>query len=375
MANLNVTLVYRCKTENGWKRFPVEIGKNGKVKPPSIPGGRYQLRMYEGSKMIYKDAGASSAQALTLRLQAEHTLAAKNAAAKAGTVIVETSGRKNLKQELDKFVEAAEIRGSKRAAVLYRQAGDDFLSIVKLQYADEITKEHLNKHLVELRKRGQSKRTVYNRNAVIRAFLKYLKLNVAELAPKISKGDKKLPEVYKPEELKKLFASITDEKLKLTYELLLKSGIREREAVYLFWSNVDLKAGTIKIVSKPELGFTIKDAEERIIPLPADLIKKLKAYREAHPNEKFVTGTSNDTPNGKLLLRLKRAAKNAGLDQGDFWLHKFRSTYITTLLRQGMDLRTVMKLSGHSDLASVMRYLTPANDEEVKAKLSKVKWM
>ena len=33
-----------------------------------------------------------------------------------------------------------------------------------------------------------------------------------------------------------------------------------------------------------------------------------------------------------------------------------------SLLRSGMDLRTVMKLSGHSDSESVMRHLSPATD-------------
>jgi hypothetical protein len=40
-----------------------------------------------------------------------------------------------------------------------------------------------------------------------------------------------------------------------------------------------------------------------------------------------------------------------------------------------MDLRTVMKLSGHSDLESVMRYLSPAADEAIKKHVSNVKWI
>jgi integrase len=40
-----------------------------------------------------------------------------------------------------------------------------------------------------------------------------------------------------------------------------------------------------------------------------------------------------------------------------------------------MDLRTVMKLSGHSDLASVMRYLSPAADAAIKAHIDGLEWM
>ena len=51
-----------------------------------------------------------------------------------------------------------------------------------------------------------------------------------------------------------------------------------------------------------------------------------------------------------------------------------RATYITTLLRSGMDLRTVMRLSGHADMDSVMRYLRPAGTEEVQDRVNAITW-
>jgi integrase len=57
-----------------------------------------------------------------------------------------------------------------------------------------------------------------------------------------------------------------------------------------------------------------------------------------------------------------------------YTLHRFRRTYITTLLRSGIDLRTVQAYAGHKDLASTMRYLRPATGKEAKAKLNAVKW-
>ena len=58
-----------------------------------------------------------------------------------------------------------------------------------------------------------------------------------------------------------------------------------------------------------------------------------------------------------------------------WWLHKFRATCITRLLQSRMDLRTVMKFSGHSDLESVVRYLSPAADAAIKAHVDGVEWM
>jgi hypothetical protein len=107
---------------------------------------------------------------------------------------------------------------------------------------------------------------------------------------------------------------------------------------------------------------------------------QLQAYRQQLPaGRKLVFGKlggREDAPDGHLLRRLKILVKKAGLGCGtcatclaktgceNWWLHKFRATYITTLLRSGMDLRTTRRLSGHADLESVMRYLRPVGTVE-----------
>jgi integrase len=418
MANKKVVLVWHCKTEKGWRRFPALTAKNGKVRTGFVvvggeerqyPEGRFQLRTYEGSRMVYQDAGENGVAALTAQTKEEHLLEAKASAKEAGVKIEEKApGRLNLLRELDKFVQNAVDRGSARAAEAYRQAGDDFLKIIGRTYADEITEDDVLKHLRALRKRGQAPRTIHNRHVCIVSFLKHLKLDAKALAPSSPKYEKSVPEAYSSEELTAFFASVKDEHLYLTFELLLKTGLREREAVFLFWENIDLANGILRVRSKPDLGFTIKDSEERNVPIPSDLLKRLRAYRIKHPDIRYVIGTKADRPNLKLLRTLKRLVNSAGLNCGQcngckripkpkhkrqvkvpvraprkdargecehWWLHKFRSTCITQLLRSGLDLRTVMKFSGHSDLASVMRYLSPAGDAAIKAQIETVVWM
>jgi site-specific recombinase XerD len=67
---------------------------------------------------------------------------------------------------------------------------------------------------------------------------------------------------------------------------------------------------------------------------------------------------------------LKAIAKRAGV--ADAELHSFRRTYATTLLRKGVDIRTVQMLLGHSDIESTMRYLTPATGDEVRSKIDAI---
>jgi len=86
MANAKVSLVRLCKTRAGWRRYPAVIGKNGRTKPGWVtvsgiekyfPEGRYQLRTYEGSRMVYVDAGEAASDALAARERTKHLLAAR----------------------------------------------------------------------------------------------------------------------------------------------------------------------------------------------------------------------------------------------------------------------------------------------------------
>jgi len=153
-------------------------------------------------------------------------------------------------------------------------------------------------------------------------------------------------------------------------QLLLKTGLRDGEAQHLCWSDVSSPEKKLRVRSKPEYGWKIKDYEQRDIPLSANLLRVLKAWQKTNSKKKLVLGTVNDQPNTKLLLALKGIAKNAKVEGAT--LHRFRRTFCTTLLRGGMDLRTVQMLMGHGDLASTMRYLTPATGDEVRNKIDAI---
>jgi site-specific recombinase XerD len=54
--------------------------------------------------------------------------------------------------------------------------------------------------------------------------------------------------------------------------------------------------------------------------------------------------------------------------------HTFRATFCTTLLRQGVPIPDVMRLMGHKDVASTMRYMAVLRRSELREKIANVKF-
>lgn len=397
MANTKAALVWLCRTEKGWRRYPAVFGKNGRPRAGwakvggeerEYPQGRFQVRYFQGSKLRYADLGdASSGDAMVARQKQARVLAAHAAAKLAGVRIEEEHEyRLNLRRAADLFVQSAKDRGAAESADVYRLATDEFFEVSGRRFADEVTAEDVSAYQRALRQRGCSDRTIYNRHMNLRSFLRFCKLDVAALAPAKPKYEKTIPEVYTPEELRIFFEAIDDDRHRIAFEILLQCGLRDQEAIHLEWSSVHLAQGTLRVQANPRFGFKVKDCEQRDVPIPAELAEKLREFRKKNTRRILVIGTKNDLPDTKLLLKLKTIARRAKLNCGScegcrkrkecgrWYLHKFRATYITTLIRSGMDLRTIMKLSGHSDLASVMRYLSPASDEAIRNHVSGVKW-
>jgi integrase len=48
--------------------------------------------------------------------------------------------------------------------------------------------------------------------------------------------------------------------------------LRKRELYFLAWRDVDLKGATVRVSGDGKEGFSPKDYEERIIPIPPDLV-------------------------------------------------------------------------------------------------------
>ena len=114
-----------------------------------------------------------------------------------------------------------------------------------------------------------------------------------------------MPLEYTEEELASFFEVTTDREREL-FSTFLLTGFREQEVAFLFWSDINLKLRTIRVTSKPNLGFSPKRWEEREIPIPVELVRLL---------ENALTSTAN----GSCSLRLRAIGNTTCCSNAKQW--------------------------------------------------------
>jgi integrase len=177
-----------------------------------------------------------------------------------------------------------------------------------------------------------------------------------------------LPREYGDADLKKFFDACEPGERAL-FSVFLSTGFREQEVVHLLWSDLNFPLNTIRVTSKPDLGFWPKRWEEREVPV----MKAAMDLLREHPRRtdcRFVFPSPAGNREWHMLDRCKAVAARAKLDPAKWDLKTFRSTYATRMLRAGFDVRTVQHWMGHRSLETTMRYLAPATD--VHDRLDKV---
>jgi integrase len=127
--------------------------------------------------------------------------------------------------------------------------------------------------------------------------------------------------------------------------------------------------------AKPEYSFQPKDREEREVPVPDDLLAKLKAHVAKHPQQRLLFPNRRGQPQKHMIRRLKRTALKAGLNCKECvsragqrcdehpacerWeLHTFRRTMATYHHESGgVSIRVLADWLGHADPATTWGYL------------------
>ncbi len=386
MANLRVNIVQHVKNKAGrWVYVSAKVAPDARLTiKQRLRKGSYFINWREGKTRRYEKAGKDLGEAVE---QANRKLLQLEARAKGldwhfGNAA--DPGRLTLRDAIDGFLEEVELTHRATSHELFKFDLNEFAVWGKhAAFLDQVTRIDLLKYKEWVQKTGRSERTAGNKMGRVNQFHRsVMKIDAGKGLTTVrdTKFVQKQVEVYSDDELNAFFTECKPEQ-RLLFTTLLQTGLRMREAMYLYWTDIDFKHNVLRVVAKPEFDFTTKTWEERTVTLPSKLAKELEKAKKTS-SHKLVFPTKGGLPNDKWLYVIKRIAKRAALNCGNcstclqkneckhWYTHKFRSTFATTLLRAGVDLASVQYQMGHKDLESTMRYLAPI---EAKSKVMQAK--
>ena len=175
------------------------------------------------------------------------------------------------------------------------------------------------------------------------------------------KREKRLPAVLTKDEVKKLIDSFDNQKSILMISLIYACGLRVSELINLKVKDFDFeeKIGHIR---------QAKGKKDRIFNVPDHLYEDLKEQVENQKNKEYLfTG-----PKGRLTSRniqkiVSSATKRAGINK-EVHPHTLRHSFATHLLENGVDIRFIQTLLGHSNLATTEIYAHVSSEQIKKIK-------
>ncbi len=405
------TLMVRFKDGAKWPRKPAAYTSTGRVRKGAIWPGPidkagnkitvelapdipyyYEIRIEKDGSTRYQPAGRNHTDAEAHRLRMIEKKDVKVQAKNLGMTVIDPEESKTLRPTLkdtaELYIEDCRKRNVLEAMEQACLVTAEFLTLTHLTYTDEVTRDAILTFDDELRKLGREARTIRNKRQRLQSWFRFAGID-AKLFPGKPRIVKTIPTIYEPYQIKRLMAA-ADKHQHMACSLMLKLGLRDGEAQHSEWTDVLWTDRLFQVQSKPRFNWTVKDWEDRLIPIGDDLYAELEEWRARNPKDTLIIPTRHGNPNGKLLAMLKGLARKAGLGCGkcancikkvtgqigcdDYYLHKFRATYITSLFRAGFDPVTIMRYAGHENLQTTMAYARPASGKSGVAAVSGISW-
>src|SRR5947209_5603264 len=212
----------------------------------------------------------------------------------------------------------------------------------------DVTRDHVMAFILHMQERGYSKTTVARKLAAAKSFFKYLAANgLIERSPAEEMAsphvDRNVPHTVSANELELLMARIaaagTDPEAlrdRAMMQLLIASGLRAGEMVALNMQDLDMEAGSVRVVDGKGKARDITVISPLALQTLNDYLEKgrpglLKSERGANLAEKEATEALFLNHRGQRLTRqgfwliLKEYARAAGL--GEITPHTLRHSF------------------------------------------------
>jgi integrase/recombinase XerD len=215
----------------------------------------------------------------------------------------------------------------------------------------DITARHVRQYLTNLE--GKSSNTIHGNARAIRTLLIFMH----------SEGYISQPVKFDmPKLIQKRLSCLTAEQVKTLLKvsnvrdrallaLAFDTGLRREEIVSLNWNDLDFQTGLIRVTKT-------NGGKFRSVCAGAKTRRLLLAYRRKVINLEsamFQTSTGERLRGDAFRHICKRLAKRTDIA---FSPHTCRRTAATLLLKSGVDLETLRRILGHSDLSLLNTYVT-----------------
>lgn len=209
-----------------------------------------------------------------------------------------------------------------------------------------------------------SKRTCENYRSYLSAFYQWLlKEDLIKKNPMIKvnpiKYEEEVRKAFSDAEIDALRSACRTERERAEFEVLLSSGARVSELCAMNINDVDLTAMTIIIREG-------KGGKQRIVYINDVCRRHLKKYLESRTDDKpylFITRNGGRLKKGSAEADLHRIGEIANVN--NVHPHRCRRTFATSMNRRGMDVHTIQRLMGHSNINTTMQYIA-LNDDYIQ---------
>jgi site-specific recombinase XerD len=170
------------------------------------------------------------------------------------------------------------------------------------------------------------------------------------------KRPRKTPCVLSRTEVRQLLSCVSRPVNRILLTTLYAAGLRLSEGLHLQVQDVDSQRMLLHIRSG-------KGQKDRLVPLSRVLLEELRLwYRIRRPTRWLFPAQGDEPLHPSSIQRVCReAASAAGLTK-HVTPHTLRHSYATHLLEAGLDVRTLQKLLGHSQLATTASYTHVTNE-------------
>lgn len=256
-------------------------------------------------------------------------------------------------QAYHKFVEHAAIHQKSKSLVTNYSRNIAQLALHFAAVPHQVSTDEINSYLYRIsvhegKSEGYFKQTVHG----LRYWFRVFGNEAAALRMPPLKTKQSLPTVLSKQECKELFKAPRSLKHRFLLTFAYSAGLRMNELRLIKCADVDRQRMQVHV----RMG---KGKKDRYVPLSKFIADKLPLYLcEVKPKMYLFEGLSPGEPMGERSIQyvINEAIQKTTI-QKNVSMHTLRHSYATHLLEDGVDIYSIQRLLGHSNIQTTIIYL------------------